>query len=470
MRYESINTDYGLERLVEAQANGIKINLTHMAVGDGGGNPVFPEPGQTHLVRERYRAVVNRVYRDPDDPTKHTAEMVIPAGVGGFTLREIGVFDDAGALMVVGNLAEAYKPTADEGQFGDALVRVDFVTMNANIITLQLDPHVITASQAWVLATVNAAHVTPGGTTSQVWTKRSNLPGDAGWEDPTDVKVRVTTIEEPQVLAANQTQVDLSYATTDGLAVFIGGQRVSCIPGVDGWQPDAQLETRLFLGKSYPAGTKFLAVQNEPAGELGTPLLAARNFSDVPDTQKARENLDVYSRAEADRLTPVGQVAYFYRTTAPAGWLKANGAAISREAFAALFGVIGTRAGEGDGFNTFNLPDLRGEFVRCLDDGRGIDPNRPLGGGQASQNLAHDHTGSTSSNGSHSHTYIDGRPMHPPGDPGLQNGNTFKGIWENTDTRTTSPAGSHSHTLTTDKSGGNEARPRNVALLACIKY
>ncbi|WP_256856057.1 phage tail protein [Rodentibacter ratti] len=78
----------------------------------------------------------------------------------------------------------------------------------------------------------------------------------------------------------------------------------------------------------------------------------------------------------------VGEVGFFARATPPSGWLKANGAAVSRTTYAALFAAIGTTFGAGDGRTTFNLPDLRGEFLRGLDDGRNIDSNRRLGSWQ----------------------------------------------------------------------------------------
>jgi microcystin-dependent protein len=88
----------------------------------------------------------------------------------------------------------------------------------------------------------------------------------------------------------------------------------------------------------------------------------------------------------------VGEVAFFAMATPPSGWLKANGAAVSRVTYASLFAAIGTTYGSGDGINTFNLPDLRGEFLRGWDDGRGVDTSRTFGSAQSSQNLAHTHT------------------------------------------------------------------------------
>ena len=135
---------------------------------------------------------------------------------------------------------------------------------------------------------------------------------------------------------------------------------------------------------------------------------------------------------------PVGAVAYFAQDVPPFGWLKANGAAVSRTVYANLFAAIGEHYGRGDGRTTFNLPDLRGEFIRSWDDGRAIDRNRVLGSWQADEFRSHSH-----------------------------------GIGVNR--RSDTDRGSNPSTVSvdtvgqTDPAGGIETRPRNIALLACIK-
>lgn len=471
--YKTILTDYGLARMLQADMEGKKLNLTHMAVGDGGGNPTAPVSKQDKLVREiaGTRLPINRLYRNPENPQQYFAEFAIPVGLAGFTIREGAIFDDAGAMFAVANLPETYKPTEAEGAYSDANVRLVFQVSNAEIVSMQIDPNVAWATHWWVMNNVTVATLIPGGTARQILRKRSNQDGDVEWADEGEVTVVVRTIEELQTLADGQTRFDLQFTTTDGLAIYIDGERLSASADVRGWQRDPQdPDTRVVLGQAWPSGSKVIAVQNEPAGTQAPGLQRDRNLADVPDPGAARSNLGVYSKEEADRLAPAGQVAYFARDAAPAGWLKANGAAISRTAYARLFEVLSTSYGVGDGFNTFNLPDLRGEFVRGWDDGRGVDPQRLLGTAQASQNLAHNHTGSTDTSGSHSHSYTDGRPVDTPGAPSIQAGSNFHGVWEGSSTRTTGSGGAHSHTLTIGQSGGTEARPRNIALLACIKY
>ncbi|MFC2714279.1 MAG: phage tail protein [Kingella denitrificans] len=162
-------------------------------------------------------------------------------------------------------------------------------------------------------------------------------------------------------------------------------------------------------------------------------------------------------------MVPSGAVLYFAGRTAPAGWLKANGAAVSRTAYAALFAAIGTTYGAGDGRTTFNLPDLRGEFLRGWDDGRGVDTGRALGSAQADAVRQHYHgIGYISPNNDDGAFVV--RNWTTAEQQNLQfiNGNGNSAI------RTLSASSNLSTTNAIDESAG-ETRPRNVALLAIIK-
>ena len=162
-------------------------------------------------------------------------------------------------------------------------------------------------------------------------------------------------------------------------------------------------------------------------------------------------------------MVPSGTVLYFAGQTAPAGWLKANGAAVSRTAYAALFAAIGTTYGAGDGRSTFNLPDLRGEFLRGWDDGRGVDTPRPMGSAQVDAVRQHYHgIGYISPNNDDGAFVV--RNWTTAEQQNLQfiNGNGNSAI------RTLSASSNLSTTNAIDESAG-ETRPRNVALLAIIK-
>lgn len=434
--FKTIHTTLGLAAMAAAEATGTPINLTHMAVGDGNGNPVEPVEGQTTLVREMFRSTINRVYQSPDDPTRFTAELLIPATEGGFVLREVGVFDADGSMFAVGNLPATYKPEISEGAYADTVVRLEFMVTNAGVVAILVDPNVVVVTQQWISNNVTAANLIPGGTTHQILRKVSNADGAYEWADPTDANVVVDTIEEQQTLAASQTAVTLATTTTYGLSIYIEGVRLRN----DQWTLDPLDETKLTLVSSYPAGTKLTAVNNEPAGSAPAPLVKSLNLSDVPDKAVARTNLGVYSKAETDQRAPPSAVIYFARNTAPTGWMKANGAAVSRTAYAALFAAIGTSFGEGDGFTTFNVPDLRGEFIRGWDDGRGIDASRLFGTWQVDDFKSHSHTQTQHLGGN-----VDAGGNASVARPPLI-------------------------TAATGSTGGAETRPRNVALLACIKF
>lgn len=159
-----------------------------------------------------------------------------------------------------------------------------------------------------------------------------------------------------------------------------------------------------------------------------------------------------------------GMVAFFARATAPAGWLVCDGSLVLRAAYPALFAAVGVVFGAGDGVSTFALPDLRGEFVRGLDGGRGVDVGRVLGSSQLGGNAAHSHGAGTltaSSAGGHTHSYGAGMELFPGG-PGLARSSNFEQA-------VSSVGGDHTHSVTgSTGSHGGEARPRNVALLPCI--
>lgn len=155
-----------------------------------------------------------------------------------------------------------------------------------------------------------------------------------------------------------------------------------------------------------------------------------------------------------------GMVSMFALAAAPSGWLLCNGAAVSRSVYAALFAAIGTTFGAGDGSTTFNLPELRGEFLRGLDSGRGVDVDRVLGSAQVDRNKAHNH-GGTGSAGAHTHNLK--RHLGEGIGVAIQVlGNMSSCI----DSSAVYVGGDHVHTIASD--GGTDARPRNVALLPCI--
>lgn len=216
---------------------------------------------------------------------------------------------------------------------------------------------------------------------------------------------------------------------------------------------------------------------------------------------------DVVTKGYVDAIgLPVGSVIYVAMATAPTNYLKANGASLIRASFPALFTAIGTLYGAVDSSH-FNVPELRGEFIRGLDDGRGLDAGRVLGSVQMSDFASHTHTASAGNqSANHAHTFSDtssstssaGAHVHDNGayDRLLRyaNGANSSASYDTSpgepDVLTSQPmltAGAHVHTvavsgttginnanhthaITVVAAGGADTRPRNVAQLACIKY
>lgn len=145
---------------------------------------------------------------------------------------------------------------------------------------------------------------------------------------------------------------------------------------------------------------------------------------------------------------PAGGVIYVAANTAPTGYLKANGAVVSRSTYSRLFAAIGTTYGAGDGSTTFSLPDLRGEFQRGLDDGRGVDSGRAIGTAQANLTQSHDHSVINTAG-----------PIQTfdPSGTSIPHGATAETMYKY-------------NNLTSTSSGGTETRPRNTAMLACIRF
>lgn len=162
-------------------------------------------------------------------------------------------------------------------------------------------------------------------------------------------------------------------------------------------------------------------------------------------------------------LVPSGTVAWFAGNTAPAGWLKANGAAVSRTAYANLFAAIGTTYGTGNGSSTFNLPDLRGEFVRGWDDGRGADAGRSLGSWQKGSGHTVD-TGPTSViTADYSNSATGALALSDAGYDAA-NPADYPQLYANT-----AQKAAYYRVQNTNELMFGAMRPRNVALLACIK-
>ncbi|ENZ7532703.1 TPA: phage tail protein [Klebsiella pneumoniae] len=149
-KFYTLLTDIGAAKLASAAALGVPLKITHMAVGDGGGTLPTPDAKQTALVNEKRRAALNMLYIDPQNSSQIIAEQVIPENEGGWWIREVGLFDESGALIAVGNCPESYKPQLAEGSGRTQTVRMVLITSSTDNITLKIDPAVVLATRKYV--------------------------------------------------------------------------------------------------------------------------------------------------------------------------------------------------------------------------------------------------------------------------------------------------------------------------------
>ncbi len=226
--YFTLLTKQGFAAITNAAALKQQITISQMAVGDGAGNATTPDESQTALVHETYRGALN-LLTAPND-SQILAELVIPAGTGGFTIRELGLYDDAGHLLAVANFPATYKPSTDEGTTSDLVLRMLVQVGNASAVAITLDPSAVLATRDWVLQNIGAATVLPGGDPGMVLTKLYKADGSYRWR-------RLTT------------------ADIDGLEVALESNKpavthdATCVSPADG--VSAVVPTPTLVGSAY---------------------------------------------------------------------------------------------------------------------------------------------------------------------------------------------------------------------------
>ncbi|HHA2082186.1 TPA: phage tail protein [Enterobacter asburiae] len=151
VKYKTVITKAGAEKLAAATVpNGKKVNFAVMAVGDGGGTLPVPDAGQTKLVNEVWRHALNKISQDNKKCNYVIAELLIPPEAGGFWMREMGLYDDTGTLIAVGNMAESYKPLLEEGSGRAQTVRMVIMVSDIASVELTIDTSTVMATQEYV--------------------------------------------------------------------------------------------------------------------------------------------------------------------------------------------------------------------------------------------------------------------------------------------------------------------------------
>ncbi|EJH0662756.1 phage tail protein [Escherichia coli] len=420
-KFYTLLTDIGAAKLASAAALGVPLKITHMAVGDGGGTLPTPDAKQTALVNEKRRAALNMLYIDPQNSSQIIAEQVIPENEGGWWIREVGLFDESGALIAVGNCPESYKPQLAEGSGRTQTVRMVLITSSTDNITLKIDPAVVLATRKYVddkalelkvyVDDLMAKHLAAPDPHSQYAPKESptftgtpKAPTPAAGNNTTQlattafVQAALTalingapatldTLKEIAVAINN----DPKFSTTINNALALKAPLSS--PALTGTPTaptaaqsvnNTQIATTAFVKSAIAAmvgsAPAALDTLNELAAALGNdPNFATTMLNALAGKQPLDNTLTNLSGKDVTGLLaylglgegsalPVGVPVPWPSATPPTGWLKCNGAAFSAVEYPKL----------AKAYPTNKLPDLRGEFIRGWDDGRGVDNGRSL--------------------------------------------------------------------------------------------
>lgn len=154
-QYYTLVTNIGAARIAKATALGTVVNLSQMAVGDGGGQPITPSATATALTREVYRASLNMLEVDENNQKQVIAELLIPEEEGDFTIREVGLFDNNNNLIAIGSIADSYKPRLSSGTASQQIIRMVIQIDNTDAVGLKVDPAVVLATREYVEKLIN---------------------------------------------------------------------------------------------------------------------------------------------------------------------------------------------------------------------------------------------------------------------------------------------------------------------------
>ncbi|EFG7383126.1 phage tail protein [Escherichia coli] len=360
VKYYAILTNQGAARLANATMLGSKLNLTQMAVGDANGVLPTPDPVQTKLINQKRIAPLNLLSVDPNNQSQIIAEQIIPENEGGFWIREIGLYDDEGVLIAVANCPETYKPQLQEGSGRTQTIRMILVVTNTEAITLKIDPSVVLATRKYVDDEVLELRLYVD----------DQMRNHIAAQDPHTQyaqKHNPTFTGEPKAPTPAAGNNTTRIATT----AFVQAAITALINGAP-----ATLDTLKEIAAAINNDPKFSTTINnalsgkQPLDETLTHL-----------SGKDVAGLLAYLGLGEGSALPVGAPVPWPSETPPTGWLKCNGAAFSAEEYPEL----------AKAYPTNKLPDLRGEFIRGWDDGRGIDAGRALLSLQAGMLEKHRH-------------------------------------------------------------------------------
>lgn len=503
MKYFALLTKLGENLLAQATALGTKLELTHMAVGDGGGSLPTPDTNQTKLIAEKRRAAINTLFIDDKNKNQIIAEQIIPEQDGGWWIREIGLFDKAGNLIAVANCPETYKPQLAEGSGRTQSIRIVLIVSHTESVTLKIDPSVVLATREYVNTEITVIDKKIDALSAQTKLDlnkkfdKANISGQKGNDNDKVPSLHLFTAEIGKLAAIGYSYSKIesdgryqpkgNYAPAgnyaDGNLYRIGDNKKeswiytpdkskvfnvndSGLSGVYDWKTSRYLwgfdKDGTMSAGLIPIACGGTSARNATdarknlnavgVGELGIGLTSAQStnmtvandidkwdlssgFHKVSGNSKGTRpagvpattgflmlvgifgtasgtayvtqtafyysdhNSNTYRRSfnPIDKTwsvwkkhafegeigeCPVGSAIPWPQATAPAGYLVCNGQSFNKTTYPLL----------AKAYPSGVLPDLRGEFLRGLDAGRGVDSGRAVLSAQGDAFRAHNHS------------------------------------------------------------------------------
>lgn len=284
-KYLALLTNIGAAKLAKATALGTKVEITLLAVGDGNGVLPTPNPAQTALVHELRRAPLNMLTVDPANASQIIAEQVIPEDVGGWWIREIGLFDKDGDMVAIANCAETYKPQLQEGSGRVQVIRVILIVSSTEAVTLKIDPAVVLATRQYVDSQLRAH-------------EQSRNHPDASTTEKGFVQLSSSVTSDSESQGATPKAVKI--AMDNASARLAKDRNLSDLPNI------ALARQNLELGDSSTrnVGTTAGTVASGDDTRITGAMQKNQNGADIPDVAKFLQNLGLQAFISHPSNTP----------------------------------------------------------------------------------------------------------------------------------------------------------------------
>lgn len=311
-KYYAVLTNVGAEKLANATALGAQVEITQMAVGDGNGALPTPNPAQTALVHELRRAPLNTLSIDPNNANQIIAEQVIPEDVGGWWIREIGLFDKDGDMIAVANCAETYKPQLQEGSGRVQIVRMILIVSSTAAVTLKIDPAIVLATRQYVDSQLSAH-------------EQSRNHPDASTTEKGFVQLSSSVTSDSESQAATPKAVKI--AMDNAGARLAKDRNLSDLPN----PALARQNLELGDGSTRNVGTTAGTVASGDDARITGAMQKSQNGGDIPDVARFLQNLGLKGAAKRDVGVGAGQIpdmSSFSASRASTGWQKLPGGLI----------------------------------------------------------------------------------------------------------------------------------------------